>query len=1397
MSEPPPQHPPSLTTPLHDNHARLATPPPLPPRPPRTPPLAIKRRDNPSPAPDTNGQPPLSSHDVAAIALARATGSTPERHPSPRAAAAGDAYLQPTSSQVHTPSPLIKQGDTLDVHKELPTPPRQSPRLPSPRQPSPLRNPPPLPPRQNTPSLDQHVRVPDDKPPAQAATAIPVTPVTPATPELSAQSSQHSFHLNVPSTSDHEKRRPQRLTLRERAEEIQSKALLYAEQGDPPPIIKDTILGISPLMCVGLAVIVLLSVHLFGWYAFAQIAAFGLAPVVALWLLPLPTAAKREPAPAPQPADNVGWINHTLRTLFPLVSTDVLTPFVDLLEDALIQQVPPIVTSVRCADVTLGREPIQLTSLRTITDDEWFASITQGPSSNGRSHARTRSNATHLSVEQDASAAGETTQASDLSDFHPGTASDASSTRKGNHRRTASGISSKSNRSIKSAKSTESLGAKSRTASNSGRPLSGSSQFSQGKETAKLRKRDMIARRLRRGRRRHVDCPEECDVECEDEDKAFYSRHDDDEGEGFYVNYEVSFNYRSTREMSRKGTGLHMLAYFGWGVKGLGGSEIPVFIDVLQLSGTLRLRLLLSPSPPFVRDALFTFVKMPDFDISARPLRSFGFGSINAMDIPLLKTYVQKSIAQVAGSFVSPLHYHLDVDRLLLGKDAALQTSAVGVLYIIIHGCDDLPRTDTMGSCDPYVAASFSKFDKPLYSTRTVVNSLDPLFEESAFLLVSGESIEVGEQLLLKVCDSDRFSVDDAIGQVKVDIADIIEQSEQAGPGYELFRRHDDLEPEHPGMRVQGQIDWSVRFFPLWKIPVDEFHRRLEAIKDRRGEGKTVAPWWLQWLDDWMEKPEWETERAKRRKEMVEYITGERQRDEIEAAMPPTGEFPSGVLQFHVHQCAELEMYPDSGSFSGSNISRRKSAASGKPALSNVIDRAPGENPDPPSAYCEVHLNDKYVFRTRTKRVNPQPYFNALSERFIRDWRQARIKFVVKDERDREHDPIIGVVSLRVRDVLADRAQITRWFPILGGLGFGKLRISLLFKPIDIKLPRGVSSYEACTFDIASLQTTDLSEALGKMPTLVIESEYDQAVFQPPDEEGYVEDDEGDGGSRPRSSTITSTNTKRLSDRPYTMPHADGATVEWELPQPVRLAVQYRHSCSMVLSFVTRRVLKKKRVHAVGVLPLANVPDDELTRRTVPIFATASVRDAVRANVAFTEYVSMGMPALAATTTLGGSSVLPENVRVIGFVKIEFVLHPGVSRAHRKLCKRDLKFKAVYDAWEATRLLENPASPSDDGESESSDLGLSDDNDDEKASGKEAAAAMRDDDTRAMLHGRSHAKALHKHNKGIFQLKIARTGKFVKDKVQARVLSTTGTNLSQRPHGADVHVEKEGVSKLG
>lgn len=216
-----------------------------------------------------------------------------------------------------------------------------------------------------------------------------------------------------------------------------------------------------------------------------------------------------------------------------------------------------------------------------------------------------------------------------------------------------------------------------------------------------LRRRTRLLKRLRRRRSSNaVPAPGSA---------ALREEQDDFDADQF-VNYEVAFSYRRTADMRAKASGLHMIAHFGWGVKGVGGSEIPVYLDVAELRGMLRVRIQLSASPPFAREVSFSFVSMPEFDISARPLRS---GSFNAMDIRPIKSYVEKSIARVAGGFVAPKSYTMDVDRLLLGHESSLRTSTMGVFHIIIHSATGLPRTDTVGECDPYLSISYAKFNKP------------------------------------------------------------------------------------------------------------------------------------------------------------------------------------------------------------------------------------------------------------------------------------------------------------------------------------------------------------------------------------------------------------------------------------------------------------------------------------------------------------------------------------------------------------------------------------------------------------------------------------------------------------------------------------------------------------
>lgn len=185
-------------------------------------------------------------------------------------------------------------------------------------------------------------------------------------------------------------------------------------------------------------------------------------------------------------------------------------------------------------------------------------------------------------------------------------------------------------------------------------------------------------------------------------------------------------------------------------MKGLGKAEIPVYIDVLYVKGVINLRLLLSPTPPFITTGIFTLPSMPEYDISANPLKKGGF---NAMNLPLMKPYgkchvssiiaisfnltqssqVKTSFKSVLSSFLHPHSYTMDIDRLLLGSESSYRTEHIGVLHIIFHGARDLPKADTMGSCDPYLEVGFEKAKKPVFSTRTIGRSMNPVWEEECF----------------------------------------------------------------------------------------------------------------------------------------------------------------------------------------------------------------------------------------------------------------------------------------------------------------------------------------------------------------------------------------------------------------------------------------------------------------------------------------------------------------------------------------------------------------------------------------------------------------------------------------------------------------------------------------
>lgn len=99
----------------------------------------------------------------------------------------------------------------------------------------------------------------------------------------------------------------------------------------------------------------------------------------------------------------------------------------------------------------------------------------------------------------------------------------------------------------------------------------------------------------------------------------------DEEG-GDYYNIEVSFAYHakpsSGTNTSSKARNMHMELVFYLGVKGLFGVPLPIFVELQELVGTIRLRLQLSPQPPFAKNLTFTLMGLPHVVAGCVPMVS-------------------------------------------------------------------------------------------------------------------------------------------------------------------------------------------------------------------------------------------------------------------------------------------------------------------------------------------------------------------------------------------------------------------------------------------------------------------------------------------------------------------------------------------------------------------------------------------------------------------------------------------------------------------------------------------------------------------------------------------------------------------------------------------------------
>lgn len=255
----------------------------------------------------------------------------------------------------------------------------------------------------------------------------------------------------------------------------------------------------------------------------------------------------------------------------------------------------------------------------------------------------------------------------------------------------------------------------------------------------------------------------------------------------------------------------------------------------------MRMRLQLCPDPPFLSLCTLTLLGQPKADLACVPLTKKG---LNIMDLPLISSFVQSSIDAALAEYVAPKSLTLDLKDMLVGDDFKKDTLTRGVVVVTIKRGREFKAGDPgMGilkkaSSDAYVAVGWAKFGKPVWTTRVIVEDMAPVWEETAFLLVTTEELNAEERLRVQLWDSDRTSADDDLGRIEVDLKELMHNPDSH---CKMCDRSDGFLSLADKEEMPGILDWSIGFYPklniqplqLEKQKIEPGINSIQELKDK------------------------------------------------------------------------------------------------------------------------------------------------------------------------------------------------------------------------------------------------------------------------------------------------------------------------------------------------------------------------------------------------------------------------------------------------------------------------------------------------------------------------------------------------------------------------------------
>lgn len=433
----------------------------------------------------------------------------------------------------------------------------------------------------------------------------------------------------------------------------------------------------------------------------------------------------------------------------------------------------------------------------------------------------------------------------------------------------------------------------------------------------------------------------------------------------------------------------------------------------------------------------------------------------------MISGFVQSAIDAALAEYVAPKSLTLNLKDMLMGEDFKKDTSARGVVLVFIKSARGFKQGDGgvgkfQGSSDAYCTVSWGKFGKTVASTRIIPQSQEPDFHEYATILVTTEELNADERLRLQLWDSDKWTADDDLGRVEVELKELIHGAETHN---QMHDREDRFTGQDHEEKMAGSLQWSVGYFSKLKITEKQLQQQTvdDTIRTKQQLRDHIAELSANKLREAGKAPDDDELHQQRVQDYAEV------EDDMIISAPPCEDYPSGILSVQIHNITGLE------------VQRLQKQDKGDDE-SDAGEETETDD-DMPDSYCNIILNHKKIYRTRTKPKNSKPFFNAGTERFIRDWRNTEVIVSVRDARERENDPLIGLVFLPLASIFKEKSQVMETYPITGGIGYGRARISMVWRSVEMKLPQNLMGWDYGTLEIrGAIRTKNGTTLPAKLP---------------------------------------------------------------------------------------------------------------------------------------------------------------------------------------------------------------------------------------------------------------------------------------------------------------------------